>query len=114
MQHTVSQRGSRYHFDVVVIGSGIAGLSYILELVKSHPTLRIALITKDALKESNSSYAQGGIAAAYSFEDIPKHIADTLSAGDGVCHEETVTAILEQGPLAIDYLIEMGCFSDRD
>src|ERR1700733_2908350 len=114
MQNTISQRGMRYQFDVIVIGSGIAGLTYILELLKLRPSTRVALITKTRLKESNSSYAQGGVAAAYQEDDIAKHIADTLAAGDGLCYQETVATILQQGPAAIEYLIEQGVCFDHD
>lgn len=113
MQNMISQRGQRYQFDVIVIGSGIAGLSYILELVKLHPEIQIALLTKDKLHQSNSYYAQGGVAAAVP-EDIKQHISDTLAAGDGLCNQQAVTAILEQGPISIDYLNKQGVVFDRD
>lgn len=113
MQNMISQRGQRYPFDAIVIGSGIAGLSYILELVKLHPETQIALLTKGQLSQSNSYYAQGGIAAAVP-EDIKQHISDTLAAGDGLCDQQAVTAILEQGPASIDYLNKQGVVFDRD
>lgn len=115
MQNTISQRGNRYHFDIVVIGSGIAGLSYCLEIAKDHPQARIALITKKNLFESNSSYAQGGIAAAADPSDsIQQHILDTLAAGDEMCNASAVEAILQQGPHSIQYLLDKGVFFDRD
>ncbi len=113
MQNTISQRGQRYQFDVMVIGSGIAGLSYILELVTLHPEIRIVLLAKSQLSQSNSYYAQGGIAAAVP-DDVKQHISDTLAAGDGLCNLQAVTAILEQGSASIDYLTEHGVFFDRD
>lgn len=109
----ISQQGQRYQFDVLVIGSGIAGLSYILELVKLHPEVRIALLSKGPLNQSNSYYAQGGIAAAMP-DDVSQHISDTMAAGDGLCNLQAVTAILEQGSASIDYLSEQGVFFDRD
>ncbi len=113
MQNTISQQGQRYQFDVMVIGSGVAGLSYILELVTLHPNIRIALLAKGELHQSNSFYAQGGIAAAVP-EDVKQHIADTLAAGDGLCNLSAVTAILEQGSVSIDYLNQHGVIFDRD
>lgn len=113
MQSMISQRGQRYQFDVIVIGSGIAGLSYILELVKLHPQVQIALLTKGQLQQSNSYYAQGGIAAAVP-DDIQQHIFDTLAAGDGLCDQQAVTAMLAQGSDSIDYLNKQGVVFDRD
>lgn len=114
MLNTVSQRGLRYQFDVIVIGSGVAGLCYILELLKIRPTTRIALLTKTHLNESNTAYAQGGVAAAHSQNDIHKHIADTLAAGDGLCDPDAVTTILKQGPDSIEYLLQQGVHFDHD
>ncbi len=113
MQNMISQQGRRYHFDVMVIGSGVAGLSYILELVTLCPNIRIALLAKGPLHQSNSYYAQGGIAAAIP-DDIQQHITDTLAAGDGLCNVQAVKAILEQGPASIDYLNRQGVIFDRD
>lgn len=113
MQNTISQQGQRFQFDVIVIGSGVAGLSYILELVKLNPEVRIALLAKNTLQQSNSYYAQGGIAAALP-DDVKQHIADTLAAGDGLCNVPAVTEILEQGSASIDYLHEHGVTFDRD
>lgn len=114
MLNRISQRGLRYQFDVVVIGSGVAGLCYILELIKHRPAIQVALITKNQLEESNSTYAQGGIAAAKGAADVEKHIADTLSAGDGLCDQAAVNAICQEGPQSIEYLLEQGVPFDRD
>jgi L-aspartate oxidase len=110
----ISQRGQRYQFDVIVMGSGIAGLCYILELLKLRPQIKIALLTKGELLQSNTYHAQGGIAAAHSAQDIAQHLADTLAAGDGLCHAAAVSAILEQGPASIQYLLEQGVPFERD
>lgn len=104
----ISQRGKRYQFDVIVIGSGIAGLCYILELISLRKEVKIALLTKEKLTQSNTYYAQGGIAAAWDAEDIQQHIKDTIKAGDGLCNEQTVTAIVEQGVASIQYLLNQG------
>ena len=78
-----SQTGTQYRFDVVVIGSGIAGLNYCLSLLQHTPQCKIALITKKDLTESNTYYAQGGIAAVTSADDsIEHHLKDTLMAGE--------------------------------
>lgn len=115
MQNTLSQKGKHKQFDVLVIGSGIAGLSYILELLKIRPNTKIALITKKNLQESNTYYAQGGIAAADNLpEDIATHITDTLAAGDELCNTTVVKAILQAAPDSIDYLLEQGVNFDRD
>lgn len=114
MQKKISQRGERFQFDVIVIGSGIAGLCYLLEVIKLRPNAKIVLLTKGKLEESNTHYAQGGIAAANSPEDVKQHIADTLAAGDGLCDEKKVSVILEQGPDSIDYLLNQGVEFYRD
>jgi L-aspartate oxidase len=93
MLKITSQCGQRLHFDVIVIGSGIAGLCYVLELLKLKPNIKIALLSKDKLGESNTYYAQGGIAAAEAKEDVSQHVADTLSAGAGLCDEAAVSNI---------------------
>lgn len=112
----VSQQGNQYHFDVIVIGGGIAGLSYILALALLAPQARIALICKENLQESNSYYAQGGIAAAgLPHDSIAAHIQDTLAAGDGMCDAEVVHQIIHEGPDTIRFLTEQGVvFDQRD
>jgi L-aspartate oxidase len=112
---TISQRGQRYHFDALVIGSGIAGLSYILELLQCRPDAKIALITKNNLQQSNTYYAQGGIAAANEpFDSIEQHVADTLAAGDDLCDDDVVRAICDEGPASIQYLLTQGVLFARD
>lgn len=102
---TFSQQGSARTFDVIIIGSGLAGLHYALQVLKLQPQLSIALITKAELSESNTRYAQGGIAAAVSEEDSPEaHIKDTMEAGDGLCYQPAVEFIIHQGPSAIKEL----------
>lgn len=115
MMQIISQQGLRFDFDVLVFGSGIAGLTYILELSAAHPALRIALITKATLTESNSYYAQGGIAAAYHPDDtVAAHVADTLAAGDELCDLNAVQSIVAQGAESIDYLRAQGVAFDQD
>lgn len=98
-----SQQGNTYEFDVLVIGSGLAGLHYCISLLKLNPKLNIALFSKTELNEGNSRYAQGGIAAVLDTtrDSIDAHIKDTLLAGDGLCYEPTVQMIVQQGAQAI-------------
>jgi L-aspartate oxidase len=110
----ISQCGQSYSFDALVIGSGIAGLCYILELLKKMPQIKIALITKGKLIQSNSYYAQGGMAATHTSEQLGEHVHDTLKAGDGLCHPATVQDILKRGQESIEYLLNHGVPFDRD
>jgi L-aspartate oxidase len=112
---TTSQTGKTFEFDVLVIGTGLAGLHYCLELVKLQPAVKIALISKTEAIESNTRYAQGGIAAVFSEEDsLEAHIADTLQAGDGLCYKPTVECIIHQGPSAIEQLQNYPIEFDRN
>ncbi|KTD61631.1 L-aspartate oxidase [Legionella spiritensis] len=107
MIQSPSQRGSAKEFDVLVIGSGLAGLHYCLQLVKLQPRVKIALISKAEITECNSRYAQGGIAAAMSESDSPEsHIDDTIKAGDGLCFTPAVEFIIRQAPQAISELLD--------
>lgn len=109
----ISQRGERYEFDLIVIGSGISGLCCLLEIAKARPHLKIALVSKGKLNESNTYYAQGGIAAAQ-MDDINQHVVDTLSAGDGMCNPDAVENILNHAFDSIEYLQDQGVAFDRD
>ncbi len=98
-------------FDHIVLGSGIAGLSYAL---KAAAKGRVALITKRRLADSNTAWAQGGVACVMSGEDsFGLHIRDTLEAGAGLCREEAVRTIVTEGPDRIAELIDMGVHFDR-
>src|SRR5262245_9982335 len=99
-------------FDYLVLGSGIAGLSFALKVASRG---RVAIITKKNKAESNTNYAQGGIAAVTSREDsFEMHVRDTLEAGAGLCNEKVVRTIVEEGPERIQELIELGMkFSER-
>lgn len=98
--------------DFVVIGSGVAGLRAAIELSRAG---RVTVLTKDRLDESNTEYAQGGVAVALSDEDeIDLHIEDTLVAGAGLCDEEAVRVLVEDGPGDITELIDWGANFDRE
>jgi L-aspartate oxidase len=101
------------HFDFLVLGSGIAGLSFALK-VAAHG--RVAIVTKKSRAESNTNYAQGGIAVVTSKEDsFEAHVRDTLEAGAGLCKEDVVRTIVEEGPERVQELIELGMrFSERE
>jgi L-aspartate oxidase len=98
--------------DFLVIGAGVAGLRAAIELAKSGTVLVIA---KDSLRESSSEYAQGGIAVALSDDDeVALHEQDTLYAGDGLCDVAAVRTLVEEGPAAIQDLIDWGAEFDRE
>jgi L-aspartate oxidase len=100
-------------FDYLVLGSGIAGLTFALKVA---PRGRVAIVTKKDRAESSTNYAQGGIASVTSKEDsFELHVRDTLEAGAGLCKENVVHTIVEEGPARIRELIELGMkFSERE
>ena len=100
-------------FDYLVLGSGIAGLSFALKVA---PRGRVAIVTKKNRAESNTNYAQGGIASVTGKDDsFGLHVRDTFVAGAGLCKENVVRAIVEEGPARIQELIELGMkFSESE
>jgi len=96
--------------DVLVIGSGISGLSYAIKLAEQRPQSKIVLIAKDQLIEGNTRYAQGGIAVVSNFkkDSFEKHIQDTLVAGDGLCNKEVVKFVVKEGHERLAELIAWG------
>ncbi len=97
--------------DYIVLGSGVAGLRAAIELAQDG---RVVVLTKDRLDESNTEYAQGGVAVAMSDDDeISLHFEDTLKAGAGLCDERAVRVLVEEGPRYITELIEWGARFDR-
>jgi L-aspartate oxidase len=98
--------------DFLVIGAGVAGLRGAIELSQAGSVLVVA---KDSLRESSSEYAQGGIAVALSDDDeVRLHEQDTIAAGAGLCDPDAVHTLVEEGPGAIEKLIEWGAEFDRD
>jgi L-aspartate oxidase len=98
-------------FDFVIIGSGIAGLSFALKAARCG---RVAILTKRARADSNTAYAQGGIASVTSAEDsFDLHIKDTLTAGAGLCDEQVVRTIVTEGPARVQELIDLGVHFDE-
>ena len=94
-------------FDVLVVGSGIAGLSFALKVAGAG--YQVAILTKKNQAESNTNYAQGGIACVTSeSDDFELHVQDTLRAGDGLCDEEVVREIVREGPVRIRELAALG------
>ena len=94
------------HFDVLIVGSGLAGLNAALLLA---PTQRVAVITKRAVQEGSSGWAQGGIAAVWSKDDsFDAHVDDTLVAGAGLCDLAATRYVVEHAPQAIAWLQKMG------
>ncbi len=96
-------------YDYLVIGSGIAGLFYALEVAAKDPNARIAIVTKKGETATNTNRAQGGIAAVLSGTDsFQLHIADTLRVGCGLCHRDVVERVVEAGPSVIGELMRYG------
>ncbi|TAM80756.1 MAG: L-aspartate oxidase [Jatrophihabitans sp.] len=99
--------------DVVVVGSGIAGLTTALHVAR-HSALRVLLVTKDVLAAGSTRWAQGGIAAALDPGDSPQdHFADTVVAGAGVCDDAAVRVLVREGPAAVRELAQIGARFDR-
>src|SRR6478735_8568435 len=95
--------------DVVVVGSGIAGLTAALRIHAANPSLRLLVVTKDVLAAGSTQWAQGGIAAALGPGDTPEqHEHDTLVAGAGACDVEAVRVLVTEGPEAVRELITLG------
>ncbi len=102
----------RRQFDYLVLGSGIAGLSFALQACK-HGS--VAVLAKRSRSETNTAYAQGGIAAVLAAQDsFEDHIRDTLVAGGGLCREEAVRVTVTEGPALVRELIDFGAEFTRD
>jgi len=98
-------------FDFLVIGSGLAGLSFALKVADKG---KVCVVTKSKINETNTSYAQGGIAAVtHESDSFEKHIQDTLICGDGLCNPEVVRMVVEEAPARIKELVGWGVMFDK-
>ena len=106
---------AKYKSDFLVIGSGIAGLSFALKIAKQFPDKSVNIITKGTKEESNTKYAQGGIATVYDLttDSYEEHIQDTLIAGAGHCDKEVVEMVIKQAKNRLDELLAWGVDFDK-
>ncbi|HYE54714.1 MAG TPA: L-aspartate oxidase, partial [Chitinophagaceae bacterium] len=102
--------------DFLVIGSGIAGLTFAVKMAEQYPDKKVLIITKAATDETNTKYAQGGIAGVMDPENdsFEKHIEDTLIAGDGLCDPHIVEIVVKEGVDRIREIIEWGARFDKE
>ena len=102
--------------DFLVIGSGIAGLTYALKVAQDCPDKTVTILTKTQSDETNTKYAQGGIAGVMDFDkdSFAKHIEDTLVAGDGLCNKHIVEIVVREGVDRIKEIIEWGAQFDKE
>lgn len=102
--------------DFLIIGSGIAGLTYALKVANQFPDKKILVVTKAAADETNTKYAQGGVAVVNDLlnDSFEKHIEDTMIAGDGLCNKEVVELVIKEGPDRVNELIEWGTRFDKE
>ncbi|MDA8312385.1 MAG: L-aspartate oxidase [Actinomycetota bacterium] len=103
-------------FDVLVLGSGVAGLSVAVRLCRASERLSVAVLTKGALCESTTRWAQGGVAAVLGADEdsTDLHLADTLEAGAGLCDVDAVRVLVDEGPARVEELIALGARFDRE
>src|ERR1700761_4145611 len=102
--------------DFLIIGSGIAGLTFAVKTARRFPERTITILTKANTDETNTKYAQGGIAVVNDTEhdSFQKHIEDTLIAGDGICNEHIVEIVVKEGPERVREIIDWGTKFDTD
>lgn len=100
----------------LIIGSGLAGLTFALKIAEKFKDRSVCIVTKAGEDESNTKYAQGGVAIVSNTEDdsFKKHIQDTLDAGDGLCDREIVEMVIREGPKRLKDLMDWGARFDRD
>ena len=100
----------------LIIGSGVAGLTFAVRIAEKFSSRNIIIVTKGDEDESNTKYAQGGVAVVMDSEEdsFYKHIQDTLKAGDGLCDESVVEMVVKEGPKRFKELIDWGANFDLD
>lgn len=104
-----------YKSDILVIGTGVAGLSFAIKMADRFPQCNVTVITKAKILESNTRYAQGGIAVVTDFDhdNFEKHKKDTLVAGDGLCDESIVDMVVREGPSRLKEIVQWGMEFDK-
>ena len=102
--------------DLLVIGTGISGLTFAIKAAEQNPKLNITIISKGNISEGNTRYAQGGIAVVRNLQDdsIDKHIQDTIIAGDGECDSRVVKFVVEEANSRLNELINWGAEFDMN
>lgn len=107
---------ANFKTDFLVIGSGIAGLTYAHKVAAHYPDKKVTIITKTQSDETNTKYAQGGVAGVMDFaqDSFDKHIEDTLIAGDGLCNEDVVDIVVKEGVERIEEIIALGAQFDKN
>lgn len=102
--------------DILVIGGGIAGMTFAIKIAKERPNIKITVLTKTEDDESNTRYAQGGVAAVWdkSRDSFNKHIEDTLDAGDGLVNKKIATIVVNEGPERVKEIIDWGTRFDQN
>ncbi|MFI6174063.1 L-aspartate oxidase [Nonomuraea sp. NPDC051191] len=112
---TAPEPGWTVDADVVVVGSGVAGLTVALRHAELDPAAKVLVVTKDVLSAGSTKWAQGGIAAVLDPRDTPEeHLSDTLLAGVGLCDTKAVRTLVTEGPGALRRLMERGARFDRN
>ena len=102
--------------DLLILGSGIAGLTLAIKTARQSPARQVLVLTKTVEGESNTRYAQGGIAAVWDAEkdNFDKHIEDTMIAGDGLCKRDIVEIVVREGPEHVREIIDWGARFDKE
>ncbi|MUU77459.1 L-aspartate oxidase [Winogradskyella endarachnes] len=112
----MSNKNTTIETDFLVIGSGVSGLTFALKVATKFKEAKVILITKDKKNESNTNYAQGGIATVTNsnIDSFEQHVKDTLIAGDGLCDEKVVKMVVNDAPNRLQELIEWGTKFDKN